>query len=330
MTKLVDKFDRNLNYLRISITDRCNLKCIYCEPGVVIDKLFHSRILRYEEILRLVKTGVKLGITKVRVTGGEPLIRRGVYDFLNNLSAIDGLTDISLTTNGLLLKENVEKIKSAGIKRINVSLDSLVSEKFYKITGRDNFDKVWEGIMSARDAGFFPIKINMVTLKKINDNELSDFAELTFKYPFQVRFIEYMPIGSPALENEKYQMSSDETKKIIRNLGELIQLTPKKNDGPARLYKFRGAKGEIGFISPISHHFCAECNRLRLTADGMLRTCLLSEQQTDLRAPLRNGASDKKLADIIINAVSYKPKQHNLALSSGAEKVHKQMSSIGG
>ena len=188
--KLIDPYNRHLNYLRISITDRCNLKCIYCVPRDQIPRLSHDEILTYEEILRLVKVGVKLGISKIRVTGGEPLVRKGVYDFLAELSRIDGLADLSLTTNGVALKDNLKKIESTGIKRINISLDTLKREKFFQITGMDLFDQVWQGIEGALEMGFHPIKINVVALNGVNDDELTAMAQLSFDYPFHIRFIE--------------------------------------------------------------------------------------------------------------------------------------------
>ncbi len=199
--KLIDPYNRHLNYLRISITDRCNLKCIYCVPRDLIPRLSHDDILTYEEILRLVRIGIKLGISKIRVTGGEPLVRKGVYGFLSDLSGIDGLADLSLTTNGVSLKANLKKIKAAGIKRINISLDTLNRAKFERITGFNLFDQVWQGIEMALEMGFHPIKLNIVALNGINDDELTDMARLSFEYPLHIRFIEYMPIGESQIGN---------------------------------------------------------------------------------------------------------------------------------
>ncbi|MBW2200684.1 MAG: GTP 3',8-cyclase MoaA, partial [Deltaproteobacteria bacterium] len=263
--KLIDKYNRNLNYLRISITDRCNLQCIYCVPRNLIPKLPHEQILRYEEILRIVRLGVRLGITKIRVTGGEPLVRKGVYDFLAELTKINGLLDISLTTNGILLKENIPKIISAGIKRINISLDTLDRKKFKEITGYDRFHQVWEGIELAQRSGIDPIKLNVVALRGINDDEFADIARLSFSYPFHIRFIEYMPIGSTRRRIDA-PVLVPEIKNRLNVLGRLVPVENGMNDGPAERYKFEGSKGEIGFISALSHHFCDRCNRLRLTA----------------------------------------------------------------
>ncbi|MFV9644812.1 MAG: GTP 3',8-cyclase MoaA [Desulfobacterales bacterium] len=326
--QLIDNYNRRLNYLRISITDRCNLRCIYCAPNDKNPNLPHKEILRYEEILRLVRIGVRLGISKVRVTGGEPLIRKGVYDFLGQLTQIDALSDVSLTTNGVLLKDNIKKIRSAGIKRINVSMDTLNRQKYKDITGHDMFDQVWEGIESAQKMGFDPIKINVVALNGINDDELTDIAGLSFSYPFHIRFIEYMPIGTSHINIGK-QLLAPEIKKRINILGKLIPVKNGINDGPARRYKFKGAKGEIGFIHAISKHFCNECNRLRLTASGKLRPCLLSDSEEDLKGPLRRGCLDSELADVFLRAVSHKPVDHNIA-SDQPCKVAGQMSAIGG
>ena len=326
--RLIDPCNRHLNYLRISITDRCNLKCIYCVPRDLIPRLAHDEILTYEEILRLVRVGVKLGISKIRVTGGEPLVRKGVYDFLSELSRIEGLADLSLTTNAVALKDNLKKIKSAGIKRINISLDTLKREKFAKITGMDLFDQVWQGIEGAREMAFHPIKINIVALNGVNDDELIDMAQLSFDHPFHMRFIEYMPIGESQMGNGPLLLAP-EIKKRISVLGNLIRVHNSINDGPAQRYRFEGALGEIGFIHALSHHFCDRCNRLRLTARGQLRPCLLSDHHEDVKGPLRNGCSDDQLAEIFFKAVRHKPSDHNLGVQNSS-RVCGQMHSIGG
>ena len=326
--KLIDPCNRHLNYLRISITDRCNLKCIYCVPRDHITRLSHAEILTYEEILRLVKVGIQLGISKVRVTGGEPLVRKGVYKFLSDLRRISGLADLSLTTNGVALRDNLEKIKSSGIKRINISLDTLKRQKFAEITGLDLFDQVWQGIERARKMGFHPIKINVVALNGVNDDELVDMAHLSIEYPFHVRFIEYMPIGDSQMGSPPLLLAP-EIKKRISVLGNLIPIRNSLNDGPAQRYRFDGAPGEIGFIHALSQHFCDRCNRLRLTASGQLRPCLLSGHQEDIKGPLRAGCSDEDLAQIFFRAVRHKPTDHNLAVGNPS-RVCGQMRAIGG
>jgi len=325
---LTDQYNRQLNYLRVSITDHCNLRCIYCDPHGPFPKLPHNEILRYEEIIRILKIGIELGIKKIRITGGEPLLRRGVYDFLSSVKQLDGIDDVSLTTNAALLKDNVDKIKASGINRINVSLDTLSAGKYLKITGCNHFDRAWQGILAAHRAGFNPIKINVVPLRGINDDDLADLAGLSFDYPFHIRFIEYMPIGDTDIKNDP-PLLTDEIKNKISRLGEIVPIKNGRNDGPARRYKFEGALGEIGFISPISRHFCSTCNRLRLTADGHLKPCLLSENQTDLKTQLRSGCSDQELADTIIQVVQKKHPKHHIT-SSSSEPVSGQMSSIGG
>ncbi|MBW1822632.1 MAG: GTP 3',8-cyclase MoaA [Deltaproteobacteria bacterium] len=326
--KLIDKYNRHLNYLRISITDRCNLQCMYCMPPGYISRLPHNEILRYEEIIRIIRVGISLGISKVRITGGEPLVRKGVYDFLEQLADMDGLRDIALTTNGVSLKDNIEKIKTVGIKRINISLDTLSRNKYKEITGHDRFDQVWEGIELAHKNGFDPIKLNMVALSGVNDDELVDFARLSFSYPFHIRFIEYMPIGKSRMKYGPLLLVP-EIKKRISKIGKLIHVKNGINDGPAERYKFEGARGEIGFIGALSHHFCNRCNRLRLTASGQLRPCLLSDHNEDLKSLLRKGCSDEELAEIFLAAVHHKPSDHNLSISNPA-KILSQMSSIGG
>jgi len=326
--KLIDKYNRHLNYLRISITDRCNLQCMYCMPPGFISRVPHNEILRYEEIIRIIKVGISLGISKVRITGGEPLVRKGVYNFLKRLADMDGLRDIALTTNGVSLKDNIEKIKAAGIKRINISLDTLSRNKYKEITGHDRFDQVWEGIELAHKNGFDPIKLNMVALSGVNDDELADFARLSFSYPFHIRFIEYMPIGKSRMKYGPLLLVP-EIKRRISTIGKLIPVKNSINDGPAERYRFEGAKGEIGFIGALSHHFCNRCNRLRLTASGQLRPCLLSDHHEDLKSLLRKGCSDEELAEIFLAAVRHKPSDHNLSISNPTE-ILSQMSSIGG
>jgi len=326
--KLIDPYNRHLNYLRISITDRCNLKCIYCVPRDLIPRLSHDEILTYEEILRLVRIGIRLGISKIRVTGGEPLVRKGVYGFLTDLSGLDGLADLSLTTNGVSLKANLNKIKAAGINRINISLDTLNRTKFEDITGLDLFDQVWQGIEMALGMGFHPIKLNIVALKGINDDELTDMARLSFDYPLHIRFIEYMPMGESQIGNGPLLLAP-EIKRRISVLGKLIPVPNTMNDGPAQRYHFEGATGEIGFIHALSHHFCDRCNRLRLTARGQLRPCLLSDHHEDVRGIMRTGGTDEQLAEVFFKAVRHKPSDHNLAIQNPS-RVCGQMSSIGG
>ncbi|WP_231717144.1 GTP 3',8-cyclase MoaA [Desulfosarcina ovata] len=328
MNSLIDRENRHLNYLRISITDRCNLRCLYCAPDGRIPRLPHSQILSYEEILRLVNIGIGLGISKIRITGGEPLVRKGAIDLLRRLTAIPQLKDVSLTTNGVLLEANAQRIFDAGIRRINVSLDSLQRERYAHITGYDMFDRVWAGIQRAHEIGFAPIKINIVAMRGINDDEIIDFGKLSLTYPFHIRFIEYMPIGNSRTRSRD-QILAPEIQDRIQALGELIPVENGQNDGPARRFRIAGAPGEIGFISALSHHFCDRCNRLRLTADGKLRACLLSDHYEPFRETLRNGGTDEQLINIFKTAVSKKSAKHQLC-SDDSQPVRDQMQGIGG
>ena len=325
---LVDRFDRTINYLRISVTDRCNLRCVYCMPPFGERKLRHKEILRYEEFLRIVRIAIKLGINKVRLTGGELLVRKGIQEFVPMLAALNGLDDVSLTTNGVYLKDHLDMLKAAGIKRINVSIDSLDRAKFKRITRFDYFTRVWEGIEKARDMGFHPIKLNVVMMKGINDNEVLDFGRLASEQPYCVRFIECMPVGLEA-NSLAFIPNLEIERALVNEFGPLIPVSSGQNDGPATRYRFDGGKGEIGFISPISHSFCQDCNRLRLTANGLLLPCLLSDRELDIKDPLRRGCLDEELIEVFLEAVKSKPKCHPLSLDNH-RKVYRKMCSIGG
>ena len=328
-TQLIDQHNRFLNYMRISITDRCNLRCVYCVPRGGIPKLDHRDILTYEEIYRLARLAVNLGIFKIRLTGGEALVRKGIFEFIPQLAALPGLKELSLTTNGIYLRDNIEKIRSGGIKRINVSLDTLNREKYIKITGCDGFQQVWEGIELARELDFNPIKINIVPIKGLNDDEVLDFARLSLHHPYHIRFIEHMPVGTVDPDVRLHHVPNSFIRTQIDRLGKLIQIPKTEFDGPAERFKFEGAPGEIGFISPLTNHFCQMCNRLRLTAEGHLRVCLLSDQEEDLKGPMRSGASDDDLEQIFLKAAINKPQQHHLD-SQDSPFASRQMSSIGG
>jgi cyclic pyranopterin phosphate synthase len=329
-TQLIDDLGRRLNYLRISITDRCNFNCIYCMPKERLEKLQHEDILTYEEIFRLVSISASLGVEKIRLTGGEPMVRSGFCDFLSSLTSISGLKDISLTTNGFFLKNKIQKIKDAGIKRINISLDTLNRKKFKTITGHDSFDKVWEGIELASRLGFAPIKINMVVMKGMNDDEVADMAGLSLRFPFHIRFIEYMPIGLTNHAVPFGHISNADVKKSLEKIGNLVQVPRTHMDGPTVRYKFEGAPGEIGFISPLTNHFCHTCNRLRLTANGKLRPCLLSNKEEDIKGPMRKGASDEELIRIFLETAHKKPRGHEVSPDETVWSYSGEMSAIGG
>ncbi|MBI5561928.1 MAG: GTP 3',8-cyclase MoaA [Deltaproteobacteria bacterium] len=330
MPKLVDAYARKIDYLRISVTDRCNLRCVYCMPPQGIDLAESKNILRYEEILRTARIACANGVTKIRITGGEPLVRRGIVDFLKSLSATPGLVDLSLTTNGVLLKEYAAALKSAGLRRVNVSLDSLNAERFKKITRGDNLTQVQGGIEEAQRAGLTPVKINMVAIKGFNDGEIVEFAMLSKTKPYHVRFIEYMPFDTTEGWQRDKCISAKELKAMIETVEPLEPvLTTAGNAGPAKRFRFKDAPGEVGFISPVSEHFCGSCNRLRLTADGKLRLCLFSDTEIDLRAPLRDGSSDEAVANVILRAAFEKPEKH-LINENFFKKCSRTMSLIGG
>ena len=332
---MLDKYKREINYLRVSITDRCNLRCVYCMPKEGVSRLGHEDILRYEEMLRIIGIAKKIGIVKVRVTGGEPLVRRGVAEFLSSLKGL-GLEDISLTTNGVLLESFADPIRRAGISRINVSLDSLDPEKYARITRGGDLSAVLRGLEQADRAGFSPIKINVVTVRDFNDDETLSFARLTLEKPYQIRFIELMPIGVQGENREKY-VSNDDLMERIGHMGKLIpvedQRPGKKLEGPARLFRLEGAKGIIGFISPMSHNFCHACNRLRLTADGGLRACLMVDGEIDLKTPMRKGCTDEELEQLIRKAIENKPRGQRTEAAGedrSRKKCAREMSTIGG
>ncbi|SMC24197.1 cyclic pyranopterin monophosphate synthase subunit MoaA [Desulfacinum hydrothermale DSM 13146] len=325
---LMDGHKRRIDYLRLSITDRCNLRCVYCMPRGTVTFLRHEDILRYEEILRLVRVAVGLGIRKVRITGGEPFVRKDFLHLCSQITAIEALEDVSVTTNGLLLETYAQGLWDAGVRRINVSLDTLDREKYRRITGVDGFERVWAGIMRAHQVGHFPVKINVVALKGVNDDEVESLAGLTRDYPFHVRFIEFMPFRPDAF-HDRY-LSGDVVLERLQRLGALLPATSKNGNGPARYYQYPGAPGKVGIISPVSHHFCPTCNRLRVTAEGRLRTCLFSEEETDLRVLLRSDASDARLAAAILEATSHKPERHQMDEAITRKCISRPMSAIGG
>jgi len=296
---------RDINYLRLSITDRCNLRCFYCLPRQGWEKLPAPEILRYEEFLHLARVAVMAGIRKVRVTGGEPLVRKGVVDFLRRLREVPGLEEIALTTNGMLLADLAQALYDAGLRHLNLSLDTLKPERYREITGGDRLHQVIAGMWRALELGFHPLKVNCVVLKGINDDELLDFALLARDHPLQVRFIEFMPTVSQE-HWARHFLSMDEVRRILSSLGVMEEVAPEPTAGPARILQPPGFQGNIGFISAISEHHCQHCNRLRLTAAGKLRPCLFSPQELDLKGPLRQGAGDELLCRLFRQAMEQK------------------------
>ncbi len=326
---LLDPYKRKISYLRISVTDRCNLRCRYCMPEEGIPLLSHEEILSYEEILRIVRVFAREGISKVRLTGGEPLVRKGIVDFVSSLSRIEGINDLSLTTNGILLKEHAQALRRAGLKRINISLDSLRRDRFREITRRDDYERVWEGIMEALKVSFSPTKINMVAMRGINDDEIESFARLTLRLPLAIRYIEYMPSGNGEEWSESAIVTIPEITHRLERIGRLIPVPSDPWDGPALRFRLEGAVGEIGLIGPVSNHFCGECNRLRLTPDGKIRTCLFSDEEIDVRELLRKGGTDRDLRDRLFLAIQKKPERHPIN-THRFRKCQRNMSAIGG
>lgn len=324
MSNLVDSSQRNINYLRISVTDRCNLRCIYCMPETGVKWISHNEILTYEEIATVVRVGADLGINKIRITGGEPLTRAELPKLIKMLSETNGVDEISLTTNGILLKEQILALKNAGLRRINISLDTFKQERFSQITRLGNLQDVLGGIDAAKDAGLNPVKIDMVVIKGINDDEIIDFARKTYKQGWHIRFIELMP-----LSNIKGIISAKEIRSRIETLDTLETASAPVGNGPARYYRLPGAKGTIGFISPVTEPFCSWCNRLRLTSYGQLCSCLLSDDGVDLRKPLRNNnLPEDEIRRLIRELIASKPSHHDLANDNMA--LSRKMSQIGG
>jgi len=311
MTTLRDGFLRVIDYLRISVTDRCNLRCIYCMPPEGIEPFHHGDILSYEEILRIVRVGAGLGVRKVRLTGGEPLTRKDLAFLVSGIREIKGIEDLSLTTNGILLQKHAAELASAGLDRVNISIDSFRPERFREITRGGDLEAVLRGVDAAKKAGLLPVKINMVPLRGVNDDEIGDFARLTIDSDCHVRFIEFMPSGTAGIWGPEKYIPTSELQAAISRISPLSPVRLRRN-GPSKYFRFEGAKGVIGFISALSHHFCSECNRLRLTAEGKIRPCLFSETEIDLRAAIRGGDADNEVERLLRLAIEIKPKEHNL------------------
>ena len=332
-----DRYGRTIEYLRISLTDRCNFRCIYCMPEEGVKSISHYDILRIEEMARAVRVAAGLGIRSVRLTGGEPLVRRGVVDLVREVAGTPGIENVSMTTNGALLADMAEDLRAAGLSRVNISLDTLDPDRFRMITRRGELAQTLDGIEAALAAGFDPVKINVVAVRCLDQDYLA-LAWLSVDRPLHVRFIEYMPVGtSSGIDNRGWGpeevISSEEVYDIINQRAAeegLPQLEPAGDDepigwGPARYFRFPDAQGTVGFISPLSNHFCSRCNRLRLTADGKLRPCLFSDEEFDLRAALRGDGSDEAAREVFRAALAAKPDEHHDKV--GTERG---MSQIGG
>lgn len=324
---LKDNYHRNINYLRLSITDMCNLRCLYCQTWEETSKKSHQEILRHEEIIRLARLMVELGTTRIRITGGEPLVRKNVIYLLKQLSNIETIEELTLTTNATKLSQFAWQLKESGVKRLNISMDSLNKDRYDKITGGGNLNNVLAGIEEALKAGLVPLKINMVVMRGINDDEIESFARLTLEKPFHVRFIEFMPIGQKMNKWQELYLPTAIIKKGLSSLFNMALINGLSGNGPAEYYQIKNAAGSIGFISPISNHFCAKCNRIRLTPDGYLRLCLGQENEVNIKTPMREGASDDELKGIINQALKHKPERHQFQTKSINIR---QMVAIGG
>lgn len=325
---MYDSYGRHLHYLRVSLTDACNLRCVYCMPEDITFRPAAS-LLQDEEILTLVQVAASLGVDKVRLTGGEPTIRRGVVELVRAIRAIPGIRRVAMTTNGLKLAELARPLAEAGLDQVNISIDSLNPEKFRRITRRGNLEEVWRGIEAAEAAGLSPIKINCVVTRGFNDDEVADLARLTVDKPWEVRFIELMPLGSVADFQQEQVVPSRETRaRIEATLGPLTPVPGHNGHDPARPYRLPGARGQVGFISSVTEPFCEGCTRLRLTADGKLRLCLLRDDEVDLLTPLRAGADFATLRRMMAEAAYRKPWGHRLEENEIA--YSREMSQIGG
>jgi cyclic pyranopterin phosphate synthase len=315
--------------LRVSVTDRCNFRCQYCMPAEGLPWLDREQILRFEEIERLVRLFVSLGITDVRLTGGEPLVRRDFPSLVARLAPIDGLQDLSLTTNGYLLERMAGDLVAAGLRRMNVSLDSLSRDRFFEITRRDALPQVVRGLEALEGyPEVAPIKVNCVAMRGFTEDEVLPFAELARRKPYHVRFIEFMPLDADHAWSEDRVLTGEEIRAMIDGVYPL-EAQPRQSHSTARTYRFRDGRGEVGFINPVSEPFCGDCNRIRLTAEGKLRTCLFSMHETDLREPLRAGADDAELEHIVRDAVWRKELKHRVS-EPGFRQPPRTMSRIGG
>ncbi|MEK7671734.1 MAG: GTP 3',8-cyclase MoaA [Bacteroidota bacterium] len=329
MPQLIDTFNRIVTNLRISVTDRCNFRCAYCMPEEGMQWLHKDKLLTYEEITRLVHIFGSLGVKKIRLTGGEPLMRKELWRLVKQLKEVDGINDIALTTNGYFLKEQAQELVQAGLHRINISLDSLDPRVFAEMARRDYFKHTWDGIEEVERLGIAPIKLNVVLIRGVNDGEILKFAELVRTRRFIVRFIEFMPIGKDDGWAIDKVVPTREVLEIINSYSLLVSVPHLNGKAPADRYVFEDGKGEIGFISSVSQPFCSDCDRVRLMSDGKFRTCLFSLVETDLRAMLRGGLSDQEIADALVAAV-WKKEEGHLINRPGFVRPERTMSQIGG
>jgi cyclic pyranopterin phosphate synthase len=324
----LDRFGRKIHYLRISLTDHCNLRCVYCMPE---DMVFRPNVemMQDEEVLQLTRLFADLGFDKIRLTGGEPTVRANVVEIVRGIALTPGIQIVTMTTNGVLLSKLAGPLAAAGLKRVNVSLDTLDPVRFKRLTRWGKLEDVWGGILSAEEAGLTPVKLNAVVVRGYNEDDVADLAGLTLEHPWQVRFIEMMPFGGATdLQTAQMVTAAEMQTRIEQAHGPLSPANNGELDGEARLFHLPGAQGDIGFISSVSVPFCASCTRARLTADGILRTCLLREHEINLLMPLRAGASLEELRKLVLDAIWDKPWGHGLA--DGEIPLNRGMSEIGG
>ncbi|GMB02244.1 GTP 3',8-cyclase MoaA [Pelosinus sp. IPA-1] len=321
---IIDSYGRNIRYLRVSVTDKCNFRCSYCMPAGNTKWFPEREILSYDELLRMIRIAVKAGITKIRITGGEPLVRKDLIPFIAEIRKIPGIQDLSMTTNGSLLSQYALQLKKAGLDRVNISLDTLREDRFNKITERSMFRQVLMGIKSAEQAGFTPIKLNVVVMNGINTDELIDFARLSFEKSYEIRFIEYMQFNS---DSRNLLVPTKQIKATLNQAGWGTLVEQPGSDGPATVFRFPGSQGSIGFISATTEHFCNQCNRIRLTADGRLKPCLLSNFEIDIKRKMRAGATDFDIENRLRLCIWQKSAQHGL---DGKEVFQRGMFQTGG
>ena len=327
--RLADAFHRPITYLRISVTDRCNLRCVYCMPEAGLPWIDKHEILSFEEIERVVRAAAQIGVRSIRLTGGEPLIRRDLVRLVEKIAAVPGIDDIALSTNGMMLPELAQPLRDTGLTRANISLDTLREDRFFAIARRPGLDRVLAGIDAAIAAGLGPIKLNCVVMRGANDDEVADFAAMTRDRALAVRFIEMMPVTDNVADHKNSYVSATE---ILERIGALEALHPvdgPPGNGPARYYAFDGAAGSVGVISPLSHDYCDTCNRVRLSADGRLKLCLFGDHFIDFRTPLRDGAGDDALIALFRGSMYVKPERHHLEIGQTASAM-RALSEIGG
>lgn len=313
---MIDQFGRTVRYLRVSVTDKCNLRCVYCMPLEGLDWLKREEILTYEEITEVVRTMAEMGLERVRITGGEPLIRRDLSDLVKMIADVPEIADLSLSTNAVLLADQAEALKQAGVQRLNISLDSLQADRVDAISRRPgSYSKIMEGLDAAEEVGFAPLKINVVLIRGQNDDEIEDFARITRERPWHIRFIELMPTGANLDLSANSFVSCADALRRVRKIEQLEPVDGPFGNGPATYYRFPGAPGTVGVITPMSHNYCDRCNRMRLTASGQLRPCLFGDIETNLRDPLRAG---QDLRPLIEETLRIKPERHYLIQGSAA------------